>query len=176
MAMTQENFNQSRHFRKGMIGEAIVRGRLESNGWQVTQFTYDSPHIFDMFCHKMSSGQSMAVEVKTKSRMKYYDETGISYAHFKRYLKWIENHDMPFWIMFVDHSVGSVFAGDFRKLSLKPMNKRGDSVTWETRYMQKWQDLTEEEIQSIETVSEAYDVTPVYNSALWAQMELELRK
>lgn len=174
--MIQESFNDSRHYRKGMIGEAIVRRRLEASGWQVTQFTYNSPHIFDMFCHNMKTGKSMAVEVKTKSRMKYYDETGISYRHFERYLKWIETHDMPFWIMFVDHWAGSVFAGDFRSLALKPMNKRSESVTWAMRYLQKWQDLTTEEIDSIETVSESYDVTPVYNSALHAQLELELRK
>lgn len=174
--MTQENFNETRHFRKGMIGEAIVRQRLEASGWQVTQFTYNSPHIFDMFCHKMNTGQSMAVEVKTKSRMKYYDETGISHRHFERYLKWIENHDMPFWIMFVDHCIGCVFAGDFRSLVFKPMSKRGDSVTWQMRHLTKWQDLTAEEVESIGTVSESYDVTPVYNSALHAQLELELRK
>lgn len=176
MAMTQVSFNEKREHRKGKIGESIVRRRLERRGWQVTQFTYEMPHVFDMFCHNMKTGQSMAIEVKTKSRFKMYDETGISHYHFVRYRKWIEAHGMEFYLLFVDHIAGFIYGGDFRDLCMKPMNKRGGSVAWPMKYLQQWQELTPEEIQSIENVSEKYDIKPVYNSELWAQLELELRK
>jgi len=174
--MIQVNFNEKREHRKGMIGESIVRRRLESKGWQVTQFTYDMAHVFDMFCHNMKTGQSMVVEVKTKSRMKLYDETGISHYHFLRYRKWIEKHDLEFYLLFVDHIAGCIYAADFRKLCMKPMMERGRSVTWNMKYLQHWQDLTQEEIDVIENVSERYDITPTYNSSLWAQLDFELRK
>lgn len=161
MGTIQTSFESSREYTKGMIGEAIVRKELQSRGHQIMQFDKGEAHPFDMFCFNKQSARHFVAEVKTKSRMTFYDMTGICARHFNQYCTYIDVNRIDFWLFFVDHSEGVIEAGKLQELRCMPMEKHGGSVVWDRGLLSHVRHLTEQEINSIDQVSVAgIDLTP----------------
>ena len=165
MGTIQASFESSREYTKGMIGEAIVRKELQSRGHQIMQFEKGEAHPFDMFCFNKQSARHFVAEVKTKSRMKTRNMTGISERHFKQYCDYIDINNIDFWLFFVDHSEGVIEAGKLQKLRYMTMEKHGESVVWHRLLLSYVRSLTEKEINSIEQVSVAgIDLAPAQHA------------
>lgn len=161
MGTIQTNFESSREYTKGMIGEAIVRKELQSRGHQIMQFEKGEAHPFDMFCFNKQTARHFVAEVKTKSRMKTRNMTGICQRHFEQYCTYIKVNKIDFWLFFVDHSEGVIEAGKLQKLQFMPNEKPGRSVVWDRALLTYVRHLTEQEIKSIEEVSVAgIDLAP----------------
>jgi hypothetical protein len=162
MATIQGNFEQTREYKKGMIGESIVRNDLQSKGYQIMQFEKGEAHPFDMFCFNKKTQKHFLVEVKTKSRMKHYNMTGISVRHFSQYSAYIDKNSIDFWLFFVDHITGVIEAGKLQELRLLTMERHGGSVVWDRDFLRPIRRLTKDERMAIEQVSVGeFDFKPI---------------
>lgn len=111
--MTRPSFDQAKA--KGAVGESIVRNILEQKGWIVYQPMTDGAHQFDMLCIKDKKA-AVAFDVKAKARMNFAACTGVNQVHFEEYQRFSERHNMPFWIVFVDELMRSVYGNSLDEL------------------------------------------------------------
>lgn len=162
MGTTQVNFEETREYKKGMIGEAIVRNDLQSKGYQIMQFEKGESHPFDMFCFNKKTRKHFLVEVKTKSRMKCYNMTGISVRQLNQYCAYIDKNPIDFWLFFVDHITGVIEAGKLQELRFLEMERHGSSVVWDRDLLRQIRRLTKDERMAIEKVSVGeFDFEPI---------------
>lgn len=103
---------------KGSIGEEIIKTMLESKGWIVYQPSTEGAHAFDMLSIK-DKKQCIAIDVKAKSRMNKYPATGINQKHFENYAYFSKNHNMPFWLFFVDEMQKEIYGNELQTLEEK---------------------------------------------------------
>jgi hypothetical protein len=124
--MTRPSFNVARE--KGALGESVVRQILEASGWVVYQPMTDGPHQFDMLCIK-NKRSAVAFDIKAKARMNKFPCTGVNQKHFEEYKRFSERHLMPFWIVFVDEGMRSIYGNTIEELE-KPRLEGGISYPW----------------------------------------------
>lgn len=108
MEMNQINFNDKQTTRKGKVGEDIVRKYLENKGWIIYEPKTDGPHAFDKVAIKDKKWMTL-LEVKTKARRNYYNDTGIDIRHYEEYKEISEKYNMPIFLFFVDEMLGKVY-------------------------------------------------------------------
>lgn len=114
--MIHKSFDKS--LEKGSIGEAIIKTMLEAKGWIIYQPSTEGAHAFDMLSIK-DKKQCIAIDVKAKSRMNKYPATGINQKHFENYAYFSENHNMPFWLFFVDEMQKEIYGNELQILEEK---------------------------------------------------------
>lgn len=124
--MTRPNFDIA--LRKGALGETVVRRILEANGWVVYQPMTEGAHQFDMLCIK-GKRSAAAFDIKAKARMNKFPCTGVNQTHFEEYQRFSEKHLMPFWIVFVDEAMRSIYGNTIEELE-KPRQEGGISYPW----------------------------------------------
>jgi hypothetical protein len=124
--MTQRNFDLAR--RKGGVGESVVRGVLEAKGWVVYQPVTEGAHQFDMLCIK-DKRSAAAFDIKAKARMNKFPCTGVDQRHFEEYKSFAEKHNMPFWLVFVDESMRSIYGNTIAELET-PRSEGGIDYPW----------------------------------------------
>ena len=124
--MTQPDFDVAK--KKGALGETVVRRILEENGWVVYQPMTNGPHQFDMMCIK-NKRSAVAFDIKAKARMNKFPCTGVNQKHFDEYKRFSERHLMPFWIVFVDEGMRSIYGNTIEELE-KPRIEGGISYPW----------------------------------------------
>jgi len=120
--MTRPSFEQA--LVKGAMGEALVRSILEQKGWVVYQPITEGAHAFDMLSIK-DKDKAIAIDVKAKAKMEYYDATGVNLCHFEQYRAFSERHLMPFWIIFVDESLNMIYGNEISELEQPAVGKDG---------------------------------------------------
>lgn len=122
--MTQANTNweELKSVKKGNIGEEIAKEYLESKGYIIYKPVTDGAHAFDNLAIKDKT-TLVVVEVKTKPRRKYYNDTGINVKHYKDYKDISEKHNLKVFIFFVDEYQGSVYGNELKNL-VKPVNDK----------------------------------------------------
>lgn len=101
--------------KKGAVGESIVRGILESKGWTVYQPMTDGAHCFDMLSIR-DKRTAIALDVKAKARFNKWPATGVDLKHFNEYMRFSQKHNMPFWIVFVDEQMLSIYGETLNEL------------------------------------------------------------
>lgn len=112
--MTQRNFNQA--LRKGAVGERIMKGLIERNGWVTYQpTTQGKAHHFDMMA-TFQKERAIALDVKAKARLNKWEATGVNLRHFTEYKQFSERHNMDFWLIFVDEELGEVYGNSLAAL------------------------------------------------------------
>ena len=116
-------WHDKREVKKGEYGEELVRRILERNGFKVYQAVTDGSHLID-FIVERDKNLIFAVEVKTKSMMKKYAETGINYDHYKEYRDFSIKARMPVLLAFVDSSKKAIY-GNFLSVLDEPRIQAG---------------------------------------------------
>lgn len=111
--MIQANFETA--VSCGLIGEAEVRHMLESQGHIVYQPQTQGSHSMDMLAIK-DKQSTIAVDVKTKTRRTYYDDTGVNQKHFELYRDFSRKHNVDFYIYFVDRVLGKIYGNKIHLL------------------------------------------------------------
>lgn len=111
--MTRTSFEQA--MRKGRVGESVVRSALERAGFCVYEPQTSGSHAFDILAIK-NNERCIALDVKTKARRNKYPDTGINMRHYRVYKEFSERHSMPFWVIFVDEWLGSVYGNTLDEL------------------------------------------------------------
>ena len=101
--------------RKGAIGEEIVRPYLEAKGYVVCRPVTEGAHAFDGLAIR-NKKHCIAYDVKAKARMNKWPATGVNVSHFLTYWEFSQNHNMPFWLFFVDEMLGQIYGNEISKL------------------------------------------------------------
>ena len=152
--------------KKGAVGERIVRGLLEKNGWVVYQPITNGAHCFDMLSIK-DKKKAIAIDVKAKARMNKWPATGVNERHFLEYKAFSETHNMPFWIFFVDELLGKIYGNELKELEVpievegemypKTIQWPGNSPAiryWSLASMKLLADISEEEMKELSSYNQ----------------------
>lgn len=157
--------------RKGTIGEEICRRYLEKWGWVVYKAITEGPHAFDMLAIK-DKHQVVAVEVKTKARLNKWPATGVDQKDFELYWRLSTQHNMPFWLFFVDEYEGLIYGNSLSELE-RPVVVGGHTYPmvlqlkrpiriWHLSSMMTFGMLSEEEMAELKRYNQrAYGYAPV---------------
>lgn len=106
-------FSEMATTRKGSIGEKYVRNLFEKMGYVVYgALTEDKAHLFDFMAANKAEKKMFIAEVKSKSKRKVYDDTGIDHRHFLEYQEISKKYNMDVFLMFVDEENALVY-GNF---------------------------------------------------------------
>lgn len=134
--MTSTNFDKA--LQKGKYGEIVARELLESKGWVVYEPFTSGAHAFDMLAIK-DKKKAIALDVKTKARMNKWKATGINLRHFETYKTFSENHNMPFWIVFVDELEMRIYGNTLQELE-KPFQYKDEKYpfTMKSQNIRVW--------------------------------------
>lgn len=95
-----------------------------------------------------AKGKAWGIEVKTKPRMKYYEQTGFDSNDFLAYC----NLGFPVYILFVDYvtkSIYGAFVSHLKRFSLP----KGKLVLFPLSCMTKYRDLTDDEVLYIKELN-----------------------
>ena len=122
MIQANTNWEDRKTVKKGNIGEEITRQYLESKGYIIYKPLTEGPHSFDNLAIKGKTN-IFIVEVKTKPRRKYYNDTGIDIRHYKTYREVSKKHNLKVFIFFIDEIQGLVYGNDLNNL-IKPVDDK----------------------------------------------------
>lgn len=125
MATIQRNspWHDKTEVKRGDYGEELVRKILEQHNFIVYQAITDGAHLID-FIIELNKNFIFAVDVKTKSMMKKYAETGIDYDSYQYYRDFSQKAHMPVLLVFVDPSKGKIY-GNFLSVLDEPRIQYG---------------------------------------------------
>lgn len=111
--MTRASFDF--HKQKGAYAEQIIKNMLESKGYVVYMPCTDAAHSFDIMAIK-DKRSCVALDIKAKARMNNIPATGVNGEHYDTYKKFSVQHNMPFWIVFVDEMEKSIYGNTIEEL------------------------------------------------------------
>lgn len=104
---------------KGDYGEHLVDIYLYNKGYQVFCPVLNKSHHVDRICLDSHGKVVCYTEIKTKSKRKYYQDTGMDLADHYHYLQIQRDTGIPIVIYFVDEENGIIRGNYFNKL-IKP--------------------------------------------------------
>ena len=134
--------------KKGELGEKIVVQLLEKKGWIVyTPFTKNKAHYFDILA-TLNKEKAIAIDVKTKARLNKWKAQGIDLRHYKQYMKFMENHNVPFYLVFVDDKLGDVHLADIKNLC-NPIFPNKKIIAWHLSDMKYIMNIGEDKIKEL---------------------------
>lgn len=146
MAQNRKSFEIA--LKKGEIGEKIVVDLLEKKGWIVyTPFTKGKAHYFDILA-TFNKENAIAVDVKTKARLNKWAAQGIDIRHYEQYLAFMNNHNVPFYLVFVDDKCGDVHLADIKNLK-NPIYPNRKIIAWRLSEMKYIMNIGEEKVREL---------------------------
>tara|TARA_R100001440_G_scaffold28344_1_gene45960 strand:- start:198 stop:665 length:468 start_codon:yes stop_codon:yes gene_type:complete len=151
------NWEEKKEVKKGEIGEIIVRKYLENKGYIVYQPKTKGAHYFDMLC-TLNKNEVIALDVKTKARLNYYEATGIELRHYEDYKRLINTIEIPFYLYFVDEMEGKVYRQLLNDLP-SPWHLNKTIVCWDLKdlnYLFSLNEKEKKELQKLNTRSYKY--------------------
>jgi hypothetical protein len=176
-AMANNNFTETKNFKKGEFAEKIVTKFLEEKGYVVYKPETEGAHAFDRLAIK-DKQQVIIAEVKAKAKRKHYDDTGFNITHYNEYIFLQAKHNIPAFVFFVDEELGEIY-GNFIKALNKPVlieypNKKRKQIQYPSResgiiffplvnMKREIYKLSQEEIKTLQentTKQESYKKTP----------------
>ena len=95
------NMEDTKQYRKGMIGQEIVKSILQQKGYVVYETKTKAPHAFDFMAIK-DKREVLIAEVKTKARLNNWNATGIDIKHFDDYMFFYKEYGIDVILYFVD--------------------------------------------------------------------------
>lgn len=147
MGMSQINFEDRPQFQKGKIGEAIIRKHLNDKGWTTYSPDGSGPHYFDMVAMK-NKEKVIALDVKTKARLNFWNAQGINLSHYEQYMKFVNDTNVPFYLVFVDDKNGDIHVGELAKLK-NPIYPCKGVIAWSLEQMNCIGKITDQEIETL---------------------------
>lgn len=122
------NFEDTPQYKKGKLGEQLVREMIIKNGWVVYTPSEGQAHGFDILATK-DKKRIIAIDVKTKARLNKWEAQGINRSVYYEYCYFSQNHNIPFYLVFVDDKNGDIHAVDIAKLH-NPINVNDYIIAW----------------------------------------------
>lgn len=141
------NFNKLKTTRLGTIGEFYIPEFCKANSVKCYQPSTDGSYPVDSIGLN-NKYEPFAIEVKTKARMIYYDETGMDSNDHIIYMK------MPFpvYVLFVDSLSKSIYGQWISKLD-KCKRIDGRITYYPLEVMEHYRDLSEAEVIELKSLS-----------------------
>ena len=162
--MANSAWHDNPKVQKGEYGEYLVSRYLENQGCVMYAPVTDKAHGFDLIAYR--NGRYFAVEVKTKTMLRKYPETGFSEFLFQRYQRLCNETNLPLLVAFVDEGLGAMYGNYLHELN-KPVFYHGSYYpkviphknSEETRYFPKchmrlFRNLTPHEINFLKSKTE----------------------
>lgn len=147
--------------KKGELGEAIIRQRLEAKGWIVYfPFTKNRPHYFDMLA-TYEKAKVIAIDVKTKARLNKYNAQGIDTRHYDQYMAFVKTSKVQFWIVFIDEYSGDIHTARLDHLRDPVYLCDGKIMAWSLDQMTSLGKITHEQRTELQGYNQRnYDYQP----------------
>lgn len=101
----------TKQFKKGEIGQKLVKKYLENKGFIVYEPTTDGAHAFDIVAIR-NKQEIIIAEIKTKPAMFKYPATGINKKHYLEYKKICSILGIDIFLFFVDEKKKKIY-GNF---------------------------------------------------------------
>ena len=132
------NFLQLTTTKLGTLAEQmLINEFITGKGYFPFTPSADGSHPVDS-CAFSWSGVSWYMDVKAKSRRKYYEDTGIDLADYNKYIK----YDKPTYLLFADLVQGTVYGNWISNLRIKT---EGDVIYFPLEDMIHYRNLTDVE-------------------------------
>lgn len=153
----KKEFNQLQTTKLGTAAEnMLIREFAQSKGYMPFGPLVDGPHAIDSL---MMSGCSLwGMDVKCKSSLYYYPETGIDAADYWKYI----NYPFPVYLLFADikDNQRKVYGQWIKKLSIDPgtkpyagkTEKQDGCMYFQLSAMTEYRALTDFEYQSLKVL------------------------
>lgn len=106
---SKKDFEKTKKFRKGMVGEKIIDAWLWDNGYIPYRPKSGAAHPFDRLCASRDKKVIFIVESKAKASRTYYPDTGIDYRHYKNYKYVYDKYGIDVMICFVDENKMKIY-------------------------------------------------------------------
>lgn len=140
------NFNNLKTTRYGAHAENMfINEFITSKGYIPYKPSINAPHPVDAIA--MSGNSTFYVEMKAKSRMLKYDNTGIDLADWELY----KTFPHPTYIIFADPTTKMLYGQWVQRLELQPSKNFGSGhkevITWPLSGMTSIRALTETEAE-----------------------------
>ena len=169
--------------RKGAIGEEIVRPYLEAKGYVVCRPVSEGAHAFDGLAIYQKK-HCIAYDVKAKARMNKWPATGVNESHFTTYWTFSQNHNMPFWLFFVDEILGQIYGNELAILEQQKringidypflINTRTAKIRiWPLESMIKITDLTDEQKDALAACNQRTYTAPSTTSCVIQTLNID---
>lgn len=181
MATTVRSFEVA--LRKGAIGEEMVRPYLEAKGYVVCRPVTEGAHAFDGLAIR-NKKHCIAYDVKAKARMNKWPATGVNVSHFLTYWEFSQNHNMPFWLFFVDEMLGQIYGNEISKLEERRsidgvdypfvLNTRTDQIRiWPLEAMLKVSDLSDEQKSALAACNQRTHAAPSTSAVFLQSLNID---
>jgi len=128
--MKKVPFTKTKQYKKGLIGEKIVKDYLTDKGWVVYaphKSKNSSWEFFDIMAiqqdNRVDKPKMFIGDAKTKSRLNHYNAQGIDLHHFKKYIKLSEQMKVPFKLFFTDEYARTLSVIELTREMVLPENK-----------------------------------------------------
>src|SRR6476469_2862840 len=102
--------------KKAEVGEAIVDSFLKSKKVVPYRPVYDGTHPFDRLCATTDKKTLYGIEIKSKARRTYYNDTGINVSHYNDYQNIQQTYGIEVFIVFVDEYLKQIYGGRLSSL------------------------------------------------------------
>lgn len=132
--MKNTKFEDTPQYKKGKLGEQLVREMIIKNGWVVYTPSEGQAHAFDILATKNKT-RIIAIDVKTKARLNKWEAQGINRRTYIEYCYFSEKHNIPFYLVFVDDKNGEIHAVNIAKLH-NPIQVNAYIIAWPLSQMQ----------------------------------------
>lgn len=106
--------------KKGDLGESLVDEFIKASGDVPYIPNADKAHPFDRLCASQNKKNLYIAEVKSKSRRKYYPDTGFNISNYHDYVNIQKKYNLKVFIFFVDEEMGLVYGERLNEL-LRPV-------------------------------------------------------
>lgn len=110
-------FHELTTTQKGDVGEEIIDALLKKKGVIPYKPDADRAHPFDRLCASINKKSLYVVEVKAKSKRKYYPDTGINLSVYTGYQHINAKYNMQVYLFFVDEESAEIYGGELNKIS-----------------------------------------------------------
>jgi len=102
------NFNELITTKKGDYGEQLVDEYLINCGYIIYKPISNNAHSFDRIISYKKERLTI-VEIKSKSKRKYFPDTGIDYKFYIEYINKSKELNIPVFLIFVDEESKKVY-------------------------------------------------------------------
>lgn len=148
METSRKNFTDLPTFKKGSLGEEIVKNIFRDKGYVVYLPEKDMVHCFDMMAIKEKK-TALAIDVKTKARLNKWNAQGINLRVYYEYVYFKEKYNMPFYIFFIDDKSGDIHYQEIDNLRDSFTISGGSIICWPLECMVHFGKISQEQIDEL---------------------------
>lgn len=147
------NFKNLETTKLGELAEKYLLAEfITSKGYLPMTNCLDGPHAVDGFAiSKDANKRPFLLEIKAKSRLKYYEGTGIDMNDYQYYLEYSKKQ-IPVYLLIADMLTGTAYGQWIERLTPFEINgARADLAYLPLSAMTHYRDLTDVEIATLKS-------------------------